>query len=407
MQLPTVNLATVSGGSPRRAAAILVAAHLVPGVIACGLWALGLLPIFDDLRWIPVSIAVAFGVGSTLWMLLAFGFWGTARTMGRGHGEEYEESFSPGAGFALGWLRWFLQLVMVAAVLMPVLMTWMNVRWWQLAGTEELDALPERAATMPVAQDWELTAVDASETGLLAFMSSTVSGPDPEGYVEQTFTVPETFTFQDVRAWLESPEWAEPGGDAPVFGDVRVERCRVESDYCDARLVPADGGEPEYFIRAHLRDPGVQHAGPELEVRLTYQAIAEPDYDVSPETVARAESIPVPADWIRIDVLSSTTVNGETFSQWFGVPESFDRADLESWLHDSVWTEPTSGEPFGHLVVDSCRETGTPESTRYLCSAMVAGTERVPGREATGPVESLTVSLAADHTVRVGLARNG
>lgn len=407
MKLPTVSLAALSGGSPLRAATVLVVSHLIPGVVACGLWAFGLLPIFDDLRWIPVSIAVAFGVGSTLWMLLSFGFWGSARTMGRGHGEEYEETFSPGAGFALGWLRWFLQVVMVAVVLLPVLMTWMNVRWWQLAGNDELDALPDRAAAIPAGQDWELTAVDASETGLLAFMSSTVSGPEPEGYVEQTFAVPDTFVFPDVREWLEGPDWAQPVDGSPAFGEIRVESCRTESARCDARLVPSEGAEPEYFIRAQLRDVATLGGGPELEVRLTYRASAEPDYDVSPETVERAESIPVPADWIRIDVLDSTTVNGETISQWFGVPTSFDRADLESWLHDSVWTEPASGEPFGQLDVDSCRETGTAGATRYLCSAMVAGTERAPGVEAAGPIESLTVSLASDHTVRVSLARNG
>ncbi len=408
MKWLSIDLAKLSGGNGWRAAGILVVAHLIPGPVVLGLWFLGLLPIFDDLRWIPVSIGVTFSVLCALWMFLAFGFWGTVRTYGRGHGESYTQTFSPGVGFALGWLRWFMQIVMVGLMLIPVGMLWVNVRWWHLTGTEELDALPDRAATIPVMQEWERTDLEASETGLVAWMDSTMEGPEPEGFVEQRFTVPDSFDFQDLKAWLESPEWAEPA-DGAAFGAIRIEECSPDSTHpsCRAHLVPPTGEHPEYFVRATFYEPASRHGEPTLKVRLNYQQYVPPEYDVSQETVDRAEQIPVPQDWLRIDAKGAETSSGETFSQYYSVPESFDRKALEAWVNGSQWTEPTSGEPFGAIEVDSCREVGQTEPTSYLCSAMVAGTERVPTEPSTGPVESLAISLDANHTVRVKLERNG
>ncbi len=63
-----------------------------------------------------------------------------------------------------------------------------------------------------------------------------------------------------------------------------------------------------------------------------------------------------------------------------------------------------------------CREVGPEESDRnYLCSAIVVGTERSPldssddssDESSDGPIESLSVSLTPDRTVRVSLERNG
>ena len=128
MKWLSIDLARISGGSALRAAAILVVAHLIPGLVVWGLWFAGLLPIFHDVRWIPVSIGVTFSVLCAVWMFYAFGFWGTVRTHGQGHGESYTQTFSRGVGIALGWLRWFMQIVMVALMLLPVAVLWMNVR---------------------------------------------------------------------------------------------------------------------------------------------------------------------------------------------------------------------------------------------------------------------------------------
>src|SRR5690625_1391888 len=113
MRIPRINLAAMSRGSGQRAAGILVVVHLVLACIAWGLWFFGLLPIFDDLHWIPATLAVAFFVVSLGITFVGFGVWGTPKTGGRDYGEDYEETFSPGVGVALVWLCWFLQIVLV------------------------------------------------------------------------------------------------------------------------------------------------------------------------------------------------------------------------------------------------------------------------------------------------------
>src|SRR5690606_24994466 len=142
----------------------------------------------------------------------------------------------------------------------------------------------------------------------------------------------------------------------------------------------------------------------EVEVRLSYQKYVEPDWDISRETVDRAMLIPIPSDWGRNpDVIAGTTNSGESITWFLGVPESTTREDVEAWLAGPQWTAPSTGEPFGAIETEYCREVGPGELDRdYLCSALV-----VRGEGATGPVESLSVSFDADHRVRVNLERNG
>src|SRR5699024_3044815 len=200
----------------------------------------GLLPIFYDVRWTPATLAVAFLLVSLVLTFGAFGMWGTPMTGGRDYGEAYEESFSPRVGMGLGWLRWFLQIVLVFAMFIPTAMTVLNIRWWHLAGTDELDALPERAATIPVMADWQRTSTEASETGITECMKTTEEGPEPSGFVEQRFEVADSFTFEDLKEWLEGPEWTTPAtGEA--FGQIEVDQCTADSARCDARAVPPEG----------------------------------------------------------------------------------------------------------------------------------------------------------------------
>lgn len=395
------SLGELSGGSAWRAAGILVVAHLAPFPVMLGIWGLGLLPVFDDLRWIPGWTAVAVGVVLVVGLFGWFGFWGTSATDGAGHGDDYMKTFGSLAGFGLGWLRWFMQLVAVVLALVPFVMTWTDVRTWQLFGTDELRALPDRAAAIPVPDDWTL--VDTESTGFgLAEFTDWPDGREPHGSIEQTFEVPSTFTFDDLEQWLESPDWADdPDGDP--FGAIQLEGCDTDNLHCDVRLVPPPGAQPEHFVRATLREPYSERDDPEVEVRLSYQEYVEPDWDVSRETVDRAMSIPVPSDWVRTDVLADTNKNGERFTQFFGVPASTTREDLEAWLAGPRWTDPSAGEPFGAIEVQYCREVGSGETRRsYLCSVLV-----VRGEGSSGPVESLTVSLKPDHRVQLGFSRNG
>ncbi len=406
MRMPRINLAAMSRGSGLRAAGILVVAHLVLACLAWGFWFFGLLPIFDRMHWIPATLAVAFLLVSLVLTFGAFGMWGTPKTGGRDYGEDYEETFSPGVGMALGWLRWFLQIVLVFVMFFPIAMTVLNIRWWHLAGTEELDALPERAATIPVMADWERTSIEASETGIPEFMKTTEEGPEPSGFVEQRFEVADSFTFEDLKEWLEGPEWTTPAA-GEAFGAIEIDECTADSARCEARAVPPEGEEAEYFIRAQFREPISEHGEPELVVRLKYHAYVPPDWDVSDETVERAYAIPVPEDWREIEAEGYRTSNGENFKRSYRVPESFGPEDLEAWMKGQEWASPESGEPFGEIEVEDCKETDTAGSVYYACSAMVAGTERVLGQPSSGPIESVRAILDAEHIVQVRLERNG
>lgn len=95
------DLETMAGGSGPRAAGILVAAHLLPGVVLAGLWCIGLLAIFDDRRWIPAWIAVIFGVAAVLGLFLRFGFWGTPATTVRATATRSSPASAHGS--VLGW----------------------------------------------------------------------------------------------------------------------------------------------------------------------------------------------------------------------------------------------------------------------------------------------------------------
>ena len=289
----------MSGGSGRRAAAILVVAHLIPGVAMAGLWGLGLLAIFDGRHWIPAWIALIFGVAAVLGMFLRFGFWGTPATRGQGYGDDVLAGFSPRVGFGLGWLRWLMQIVLVVVVLIPGLMTWANVRGWHLLGTDELRGLPTRAATIPVPDDWSLSDTERSGTGVPQFLDGP-TGTEPAGFVAQTFVVPASYAFDDLKRWLDSPEWTEnPDGDA--FGAIARERCDSATTTCAVHLVPPHGEQPEYFVRARLDEPSYDGDDTEVEVRLDYRQYVTPDWDVSPETVERAMTIPVLDAWTLDD----------------------------------------------------------------------------------------------------------
>src|SRR5699024_7167722 len=283
-------------------------------------------------------------------------------------------------------------------------MTWGNTRLWQISGTEALDALPARADQIPIPESWKLEDSDASQTGVLALpFQEHINRAEPQGYVERTYNVPDSYTFDKLKEWLQGPHW-ENDDDGAAFGAIKLQNCLDESTRCRAQVVPSSGDKPEYSIRAAYHESPTGRVPNRVDLRLNYHKYEEPDWDVSQETVDRARMIPIPSDWTRSSVVEGTTSNGEKFTQIYRVPDSFGREDLKEWLNGPTWTEPASGEAFGQVEVDDCREIG-PDDDEYLCSVTVGDESSAAGPDRR-PIETLTVSLDPDHTVQVGLRRN-
>lgn len=251
---------------------------------------------------------------------------------------------------------------------------------------------------MPVPDSWTLEETEEQPRFPTITNLSEIGGPDPEGYIEKTYSVPASYTLTDLEAWLEGPGWEGSGDDA--FGAIEREGCNTKLAQCEFTRVPPSGQQPGYFITAELDEPAYDGEQPTVTVRLDYRTDVESNLAVSPETAERAQSIPVPSDWSLSRTTSQETDRGEEVTQYYAVPEGVSREDVEAWLTGSTWTDPATGEPFGALEVDSppCRTLGPDKVLQ--CSATVAGTQ-------SGPVESLSVSLDADRTVRVDLERNG
>src|SRR5699024_4371803 len=361
----TADLADLTDRRGLPAALILVVVHLAAPLLALLPWALGLLPVFDGLRWIPVTLETLVVIALLLGVFVRFGAWATARTQGLSFGEDYTETFSPGTGFALGWLRWLMQLVMAGLIIFPLFMAWSSTRGWHITGTEALDALPAQAREIPVPDDWQLERTTASETGIPEFVTSTEFGEsEPRGYVEQLFTAPREYTAKDLEQWLEGSTWQGfPEGDP--YGELRIETCDAEQARCTAQFTPPSGGEAEHFLTVVADEHGPGET--RVQVRLTYRAYSPPDWGVSQETIEQARSIPIPSDWFRIDAYGKNTRDGEGVTQWYRVPDSFDRKDLEAWLDGDAWTDAESGTPFGKIRVKDCSEAGVDKD--YLCSA--------------------------------------
>src|SRR5699024_8784691 len=130
--------------------------------------------------------------------------------------------------------------------------------------------------------DWTRIDTDASRTGFPGFMDGP-TGSVPEGYVKNTYRVPASFDFADLRAWMTGPTWADnPSGAS--FGVVRLEYCKPDSGTCKLHLAPEGTEPPEYFVTARLQEPSRFRDEPEVDVRLHYLEASPPDYDVSAET---------------------------------------------------------------------------------------------------------------------------
>ncbi len=106
----------------------------------------------------------------------------------------------------------------------------------------------------------------------------------------------------------------------------------------------------------------------------------------------RAGVIPVPSSWTRYSIVDDRSDNGESFTQFFGVPEDSTREDLEEWFTGPAWT--SGRDPFGALVIENgsasddkpCREIGTEESgPKLMWTAILEGTQRDPNDPDSDP----------------------
>lgn len=387
-------LGRLSGGRGGRAVLVLIGFFLAPVLVCAVIWLIGLIPIFGDARWIPGIPGAVFAVLAILWLFYAFGWWGTGTATAGG--DQFDRDFSLPVAFGLGWLRLFLQIVMVGGCVLVIIAVWMDLRPWRLLSTPEIDALPARAASMPIPADWKPTGTETGDDS---------ENPAPNGYYQRRYDVPAGYTFERMRTWLTGPQWADdPDGDS--FGALEMPHCDADSGHCRAELRPVRGSHPEYVVDALYSAPLAEGETPEIRLRLEYAEYdpgQAPEAELTDETRARAALIPIPATWHRYNASADTSDNGENFVQSFDLPRSYTGRDLKAWLAGPSWTHPATGPAFGKIRMSyPCRH----ESDHYLCSMIVASTER--GDDSDGPVESLLVTYQPDdHTVTVDFERNG
>lgn len=381
-------------GSAGRAVTLLLVTHLGAVAIAWGAWALFLLPAFYDARALPSIASWVFAASASVWLMLRFGFWGTVATRGVGHGDDLLTTFTPGKGIAVGLLRWALQLVMISGVFAAAVCITMDMRWWHVMGSAEIDALPARVAAVPIPADWELVDTEVGDDG---------GNHHPNMRHWLTYEVPASTTFDELRAWLADPAWTD-NPDGRAFGAIRIVSCDTGQQECRAQLVPPPGEPVEYFVRVERDDPPDEGASAEVEVQVTYRQYVEPDWEVDADVVARGRAIPVPADWVPDDEDSSDSDAGQYFTRHFGVPVTFTPADLQAWITGPSFTDPASGRAFGAITLDECRSYDTGS---FGCDASVddAWSSDEYGVERAGDWVEATLDTTR-HVVRLSFRRS-
>lgn len=392
MRRLTSSLSGWSSGGALRAAAILVVANLGAVALAWAGWALFLLPAFYDDRLLPSIVMWAFAVVVSVTLLGTLGFWGMVATRGVGHGEHLA-AFPPRTALGLGLLRWALQLVMISGVFAAAVVTTLDLRWWHVAGTDEIRALPDRVAALPIPDEWELTSAEKGDDG---------GNHHPNMRHWLTYDVPASYTFDDLSAWLADPAWAD-APDGASFGAIRVVSCDAGQQECSAQLVPPSGEPVEHFVRVARSDPPYDGAPAEVDVQVTYRQYVEPDWEVDDAVVARGRAIPVPSAWVPAGEDASSNDAGQYFFREFGVPATFTPVDLQAWITGPAFTDPPAGRPFGAVTLEECRSY---DAAGYGCRASVdAGwTTDAYGIERAGEWVEATLDPSRQ-TVRLSLRR--
>lgn len=258
----------LSGGRTGRAALVLVGCHLGLVALVALLWFVGLAPVFDGWRWVVAVPASAVYLVGVVWLMVAFGFWGVGANSGQDGGDQHTD-FSPGAAFGLGWLRWALQIVTIGGVFLLLVLLWMDMRWWHLFSTPEVEQLPATAATIPVPQDWTLDDVVVGDKPMGA----------PQASYRQDFDAPDGFDAADFERWFRSAEWDD------TFGPRQAVECDDDATSCAAELAPSGGGPATYFVEASWRQSSFEELPPSVSVQLFYRspgASEDPVYGLGP-----------------------------------------------------------------------------------------------------------------------------
>lgn len=383
-------IARLSGGRGGRAALLLVGIHLGVVVVACAIWAAALPLVDPDVRLLPRIAAVVIDVPLAFAAMLWLGGWGVGAASGQGWGENYADTFRVRTAVGLGFLRWFLQIVMVGVCFLAAVFTWMNARPFVLIGTDEIRSLPGRAERMPVPPEWHLLGTEKHDDGGI---------PTPNGSYELEYAVPEGTRFDEMRAWLTGSGWDAAFGDV---GRMALQWCDPEEGSCSAQVRPASHEPAEFFVRARTRE---RYDGQsQIEVQLSYQQYVAPDLDVSGALKDQLNRVPAEESWVSYDSDGEKTDSGEVAHLRFGVPGDFGRDDLEAWMASSAWARPREGKPFGAIELDRpCADVL--EDGQWSCHAHVVGT--YPHR-AGRPVLLVSARLDEERgTLSVGVERNG
>lgn len=247
-------LGRLSKGHGGRASLVLIGFHLALVVVCALLWLVSLAPLFDGASWVPGLLGLLVLVGGSLWLMLAFGFWGVGLNSGQDGGDQFEDDFTPGAAIGLGWLRWALQVVTIGLCFILVLMTWAGVRWWHLASTDEIDAVPAKAAAITVPGDWNQTDTVHHEPEL----------GEHNGSYTRSLDLPEGYTYADVREWFGEATWADS------FGRLEGTECSTDIEQCTADVVAAEDEEMTYSLEVWYHESSVEALPPSVRITLEY-----------------------------------------------------------------------------------------------------------------------------------------
>jgi hypothetical protein len=257
--------ARLARGRGGRAAWLMVVAVLVPTalvlVLHLAIWRIGWSESFTETRWVPGGLAflvLTVGIAvtwyrTTTWIVVA-----------AGEDELVEVAehlrLSDGAAAAVFLLRRVLLGAALVLLFFTSVVVWVDLRWWVVVGSPEVDALPDRAARMPVPDDWVLQETSVDER---------VAGGPPRGGVTQTFELPAGASFADLEELFASSAWARS------FGALQDVECDAELGTCDAEAVPPPGEEVTSYLDARIDelDPG---GPPQVEIELTYRDPAAP-----------------------------------------------------------------------------------------------------------------------------------
>ncbi|MFE6508849.1 hypothetical protein ACFVDI_17355 [Nocardioides sp. NPDC057767] len=230
-------LGRLSRGNPKSAPWVLSGVHLLPVAIVVLIWWIGLSPAFDSIHWVPAILATVVAVAVPLPMMYAFGFWGVGAASGQDGGDQFDGDFTPLVAFALGWLRWVLQIVMIGGVMIGTVFIWLDFRPWHFLSSPEIDAMPNKIAAIPIPDDWEESSQPSED-----WKKDHTSYTKPHAQLRAYFYAP--VTYKEMTEWVNhTSAWEQS-----KFGAIDHIECDSSLEWCHAERVPAPGEPREYSL---------------------------------------------------------------------------------------------------------------------------------------------------------------